>query len=129
MSAEKKIEPHISRRAFVQRAALAAATATCLPGDLMAKTAAPRPSEDASAQEAKLSLESQAEAEAKFQAILRKYGHRLSDAQKMDVWRLVTEGQKPLEDMRAFPLDNSDQPGNVLKLYPDAVAVRRAPSR
>jgi hypothetical protein len=26
--------------------------------------------------------------------------------------------------MRKFPLDNGDQPGNVLKLYPDATAMR-----
>jgi hypothetical protein len=124
-----KNESQISRRDFARSAALAAATAACLPSELIAKPAAARPSEDAPAQEPKLSPESQAEAEAKFQAILRKYGHRLSDAQKADIRRLVTEGQKPLEDMRAFPLDNSDQPGNVLKLYPDAVSVPRAPSR
>lgn len=129
MPTNKKNESQISRRDFARRAALAAATAACLPRELMANPLASLPSQDAPAQEPKLSLESQAEVEAKFQAILRKYGNRLSDAQKADIRRLVTEGQKPLDEMRAFPLDNSDQPGNVLKVYPDAASVRRAPSR
>jgi hypothetical protein len=79
--------------------------------------------------EEKLSPESQAEADAKIQALFRKYGDRLSEAQKADIRRLLTEGQKPLELMRKFPLENADQPGNVLKLYPDATAMRETPSR
>jgi hypothetical protein len=67
--------------------------------------------------------------DAKIQAVFRKYSDRLSEAQKADIRRLLTEGQKPLELIRKYPLDNADQPGNVLKLYPDAPAVRDTTSR
>jgi hypothetical protein len=118
----------ISRRDFARQAALAAATAACLPGELLARphgTLSPPLQET----EKKPSPETAAEADAKMEALLRKYGARFSEAQKKDLRRLVIEGQKPLEAMRAFSLDNSDQPGNVLKLYPDPSAPRRAPSR
>lgn len=118
----------ISRRDFARQAALAAATAACLSGELLARPlgSLPPPPQEA---EKKPSPETQAEADAKMQALLRKYGARFSEAQKKDFQRLVIEGQKPLEALRAFSLDNSDQPGNVLKLYPDPSAPRRARSR
>jgi len=120
MHEENKKSSRISRREFALQAALGTATAACLPGDLL--LARPLISQPESAQEIKLSPASQAEVDAKIQAILRKYGDRLSEAQKADIHRLVTESQAPLEKMRAFPLDNSDQPGNVFKIYPDAAA-------
>jgi hypothetical protein len=102
---------------------VAAATAACLPAELLA--APPLlPPPAAQQTEEKLSPENQAEVDAKIQALFRKYGDRLSEAQKADVRRLLTEGQKPLELMRKFPLENADQPGNVLRLYPDAVAMQ-----
>jgi hypothetical protein len=128
MKTEKTSAPGISRRDFARRAAMAAATAACLPGELLAAPPLPAPPPPQQAGE-KLSLESQAEADAKIQVLFRKYGDRLSEAQKADIRRLLTEGQKPLELMRKFPLDNADQPGNVLKLYPDATAMRDIPSR
>jgi len=116
----------ITRRAFARGAALAA-TAACLPNHLLGGTqpAVPRPQQPG---DEKLSPEGQAEADAKIQTIFRKYGDRLSEAQKADIRRLVTEGQKPLETMRKFALENGDQPGNVLRLYPDAAAARDASS-
>jgi hypothetical protein len=128
MKNEKTCAPGISRRDFTRRAAMAAATAACLPADLLAASPLPAPPARQQPDE-KLFPESQAEADAKIQAIFRKYGDRLSEAQKADVRRLLTEGQKPLELMRKFPLDNADQPGNFLKLYPDATAMRETPSR
>ncbi|MGH9714319.1 MAG: twin-arginine translocation signal domain-containing protein [Candidatus Acidiferrales bacterium] len=119
MSNEENKATAISRRDFARRAAIAAATAACLPGELLASHPAAPASPPPQQAEEKLSAESQAEVDAKIQAIFRKYGDRLSDAQKADIRRLVTESQKPLEIMRKFPLDNADQPGNVLKLYPD----------
>jgi hypothetical protein len=129
MPEAERTDSTISRRDFARRAALAAATAACWPGDLLARTGAPPELQEAPAQPKKLSPESQAEVDMKIQAIFRKYGNRLSDTQKVDIHRLVIEGQEPLEKMRAFPLDNSDEPGNVLKLYPDATAARTTPSR
>jgi hypothetical protein len=126
---EDKSKPsRISRRDFARRAALAAASAACLPSQLLAEPAVAPPAPPQQAEE-KLSPESQAEVDAKIQAIFRKYGSRFSDDQKTDIRRLVAEGQKPLDAMRKFPLDNSDQPANVLKLYPEATAGRRGPSR
>jgi hypothetical protein len=102
----------LSRRDFARRTALAAATAAAMPGTLLATA-------NEGKRGGKATLENQAEIDSKIQAIFHRYGDRLSDAQKADIRRLVREGQKPLEAMRAFPLDNADQPGNVLKLYPD----------
>ncbi len=113
-------ERDISRRDFTRRAALATAAMVALPSELLptpvagAVQAALPPMD-----EPKLSPESQAEADAKIQAIFHKYGNRLSDEQKADIRRLVREGQKPLEALRAYKLDNSDQPATILRLYPD----------
>jgi len=122
----------ISRREFGRRAALGAAATALVPGHALgdvADAAAAKGVVRAAAgaqQDAKLSAESQAEIEEKVTAILRKYGSRLKDAQKKDIRRIVTEGQKPLETMRAFALDNADQPANVMRIYPDAGAVKAA---
>ena len=109
----------ISRREFARSGAFAAASAACLPATLLpnaaAQSSAPTPASTAA-----LSADSQQEVDVKVAAILRKYGQLLTNEEKLDIRRLVTEGQKPLEILRSFSLDNSDQPGNVLKLYPDA---------
>jgi hypothetical protein len=119
--AKEKGDRRISRREFARGGALAAASAA-LPA--MAGSAAQVP-----APEPTLTTTSQAEVDAKVSAAIRKYGNLLSDEEKLDVRRLLTEGQKPLDAMRAFRLDNSDQPANVLKLYPEAPVPAPAPSR
>lgn len=53
----------------------------------------------------------------KVKEIFRKYGDRLSDAQKADIRKVMAETQEGLEKMRSFALDNGDQPAMVLKLY------------
>ena len=65
----------------------------------------------------KLSPSGKAEVEMKFASIIRKYGARLNDEQKTDIRRQLAEGQDGLEKMRAFVLDNSDQPATVFQLY------------
>jgi hypothetical protein len=116
--------PKISRREFTRRAGMAAASAVCLSEAIAARpsTLGPQPLQQTAT---KLSPESQAEADEKVQAIFRKYGARLSENQKDEIRRLVTEGQKPLDAMRKFPLENSDQPANVMKLFPDTPPVQR----
>jgi hypothetical protein len=114
----------ISRREFARRAALAAASSAALPAALFSRPGIPQATEPSAVPQqptegSKLSPASQAEVEAKIQAIFRKYGGRLTEEQKADVKRLVTEGQKPLESLRAFPLLNADEPATVLKLYPE----------
>ena len=131
--AQKKISREfskgISRRDFARRAALAAATTAMIPSDLLAQREAPATPAPQQAQGPKLSPESRAEVEAKIQAIVRKYGQRLSEEQKADVRRLVAEGQKSLETLRAFPLDNSHAPATVFELYPKARPIESRPAR
>jgi hypothetical protein len=118
--AKETEQPHsrtFSRRTFTRGAALAAAAAA-LPADLLSQTQLPPATttpEKPAEQTPKLSAESQAEAEAKIQNILRKYGSRLSDAEKADLRKLVLSAQEPLEKLRAFPLENWDEPALVLR--------------
>jgi carboxylesterase type B len=57
------------------------------------------------------------EAEAHFQAIIKKYGSRLSEDQRADIKRLIGQAQKTSDALRAFPLDNSDEPAAVFRIY------------
>jgi len=70
----------------------------------------------------KLTAEAQAEVEAKVAEIFRRYGAKLNEAQKAEVRRLVGEAQAPLDALRAFPLENSDEPAAIFRLV-------RVPSR
>lgn len=119
----------ISRREFARRAVLATASAAALPAGLLdaapdlprgakidsrnnfesgqGKLQGPPPASNVSANEI--------EVENKFESILSQYGSRFSEEQKADIRRLVGEMQKPLDRLRAFSLDNSDQPATVLK--------------
>jgi hypothetical protein len=66
---------------------------------------------------AKLSASAQAEVEMKVASIFRKYGERLSDEQKADIRRIMAESQEGLEKMRAFKLENNDQPADAFRAY------------
>ena len=107
----------LSRREFARRAALGtAATSTMLLSlpDLAAAGPTALPTQipdDAS----KLSPQSQAEAEARYQAILVQYPDRFSDVQKTDLKRLCFALQPQLDRLRAWPIANSDQPALYLK--------------
>jgi type IV pilus biogenesis protein CpaD/CtpE len=104
----------ITRRSFTVGAAVAA-TATLLPGNLAGQsTATPQAQPDAMT---KLSPGARAEVEMKVKEIFRKYGDRLSDAQKADIRKVMAETQDGLEKMRSFALGNGDQPATVFKLY------------
>lgn len=126
----------ISRRDFARGATAAAAAIAAIPSGMLgtaalaaphgtAQTALPQqpPSETP-----KLSPEAMAEVEAKIAEIMRRYGSRLDDAQKADIRRLVHEGQAPLEALRAFPLDNSDEPATILHLPGAASPPRHSPA-
>jgi hypothetical protein len=114
----------IGRRRFALGAAAAATTAllpgNILPGDLLAQTA---PGAEKSLEEktraamAKLSASAQAEVEMKVASIFRKYGDRLSDEQKADIRRIMAESQEGLEKMRAFKLENGDQPADAFRAF------------
>jgi hypothetical protein len=66
-------------------------------------------------QVAKLSPESQAELEARIEAINKQYGKRLSKEQQTDIRRLCILAQPPLERLRTYAKDNGDSPALYLK--------------
>src|SRR5262245_31442772 len=108
----------ISRREFARRAAIASAVASIAPvmagspqAALSANSAVPPAGVDVDAPAAppqqpantpKLSPESQAEAEARFQSILSQYGKRFSEEQKAELRRLCFVAQPPLDRLRAY---------------------------
>ena len=120
----------LGRRQFALGAAAAATTAliskgNALPIDAMAQAAAgsaaslePQSLEaKTKTAMAKLSPGAQAEVEMKAASIFRKYGDRLSDEQKADIRRIMAESQEGLEKMRAFKLENGDQPADAFRAY------------
>ena len=114
----------ITRRSFATGAAVAAAAALLSPAEALAQSQPPKAdtplAQKAQAALAKLGARSRAEVEMKVNEIYRKYGDRLSEEQKTDILRIMAEGQPPLEKMRAFVLQNGDQPATVLQLLPTA---------
>lgn len=112
----------ISRRQFARDAALAGATAALLPSTALAQPqqAAPAPAQlppSAASDFAKLPPASQAEVEAKYQAVVNRYGRRFTGEQKTEVRRQLIGAQKALDALRAFPLENSDAPVTVFRPY------------
>jgi hypothetical protein len=111
----KSNQTAISRRKFTLGAAFAA-TAVLLPGsETLAESPAPTQSQQDAM--AKLSPGARAEVEAKLKELFRKYGNRLSDAQKTDIRKVMAETQDGLEKMRSFALTNGDQPACVFQQY------------
>lgn len=100
-----------SRREFARRAAIASA-ATLLPANL--PVSAPLPPQQPS-KLPPLSPESQAEADARTQLAFAQYGSRLSAEQKSELARLSAGLQRQLDSLRAFPVDNGDDPALYLK--------------
>ena len=132
----------LTRREFARSAAAAAAAIAALPASPLycatgaaaeidppqstPSAAAPPLPQDTPSQHPKLSAEALAEAEAKTTEILRRYGAKLTDEQKAEVRRLVQLAQAPIETLRRFPLENSDEPATILR-FASASAARRAP--
>ncbi len=113
----------ITRRSFATGAAMPATGGLINPAEALTQgTPQSQPpkadtplAQKAQAALAKLGPQSRAEVEMKVNEINRKYGDRLNDEQKTDILRILAEGQPPLEKMRAFVLQNSDQPATVLQ--------------
>ncbi len=114
-----------SRREFARRAALGAATAAVLPlreivpanvesepplAQAAAKTSPQNPTGAP-----RLSPQSQAEADFRFQAILNQYPDRFSEAQKTDLRRLCVLLQAPLDRIRTYAISNGNLPALYLK--------------
>ena len=108
----------MTRRRFALGAAVAATTVFLPGGEAAAQTEPPKtgaPPVRPGSSSSKLSPEAQAEVEMKVREIFRKYGKRLNDEQRADIRKVMAETQSGLEKMRAFALENSDQPATVVK--------------
>jgi hypothetical protein len=111
-----KKQSAISRREFARRAAMVSAAASLAPANLLnAEPPASPPQAQQPPTVPKLSPQSQAEVDSRIQTILTQYGSRLSDTQKIDIRRLATEAQPPLDRLRAYPTENGDGPALYLK--------------
>ena len=97
--------PKVSRRAFARDAFVAATAAADLPNALAQAPSPPAPAPPVP------------EVEARIQWIFTKYGARLDDAQRADIRRILSGGQKDVEAMRAWPLDNSVAPATPFRIW------------
>jgi hypothetical protein len=106
----------VSRRDFAVSAALATAAIAAVPTHLLAQEkSAAEAAKPESPQPPKLSAASQAEVEARYTELLRKYGSRLSEEQKKDVHKSLVSQQQGLDLILALPLNNWDEPATVFK--------------
>jgi hypothetical protein len=113
---DSKSGTKISRRDFAVSAALASAAIAAVPTGMLAQEkGAAEAAKPEAPQPPKLSPASQAEVEERYAAILRKYGSRLSDEQKKDVHKSLISQQQGLDQIRAFQLENWDEPATVFK--------------
>ncbi len=109
----------LDRRQFTVGAAAAVTTALLHPGEALAQESGSVADLDKKTREAmaKLSPAGRAEVEMKEASIFRKYGDRLGDEQKADIRRIMAESQDGLEKMRAFALENGDQPADAFHAW------------
>ena len=108
----------LSRRDFALRiatiAAAAVATSAALVAEPPQKPAAPAKPAAAPAQgPPPLSEADQAEVNANYDAIMARYGTRLSEAQKKQVRQQLEFAERGLGPLRAFPLVNGDEPATM----------------
>ena len=113
MNGKKK--SRITRREFARRAAIVSAATLVPPGNLPLHAAIPEPLPPQSSDVPKLSAESQAEANARYETILSLYRSRFSDTQTADLYRLCLLAQPSLDHLRAYPVQNGDGPALYLK--------------
>lgn len=117
---EKRMQKFLlDRRQFALGAAAAVTTALIHPGEAIAQESGSVAELDKKTREAmaKLTPSGRAEVEMKVASIFRKYGERLSDEQKADIRRIMAESQDGLEKLRAFALQNGDQPADAFHAW------------
>jgi hypothetical protein len=108
----KPTNTDISRREFAKRAALAGAAATFTAGEVFSQTpspVAPPPNPP------DLPPRSKSEADLRVQTILAVYAGRFSDSQVADLRKISASTQSSLERLRAYQVENSNEPGLYLK--------------
>lgn len=116
VAANRTMKPNrhsISRREFATRAALGAVAAATT--NSLSPPAAASDGSQLPANAAKLSAQSQSEAQGRYQAILAQYPDRFSETQKADLRRLCWALQVQLDALRQWPVANSDAPALYLK--------------
>ena len=121
MSTDQKSQ---SRREFARRAALLSLAAP-IAAPLAAATPLPAagaslPTDDQQLPKLppgfpKLSDQSRAEVEARYDSIVRQYSGRFNDQQKAELRRLSFLAQPALDNLRAYPIPNGDSPALYLK--------------
>ena len=114
----KPTDAALSRREFARRAALGTAAVATGSADWSTPASNLSPAganPQTTAGSAKLSPQSAAEAEARYQTILQRYGDRFSDAQKADIKQVCLGIQENLDKVRAYSLSNGDQPALYIK--------------
>jgi hypothetical protein len=111
----------ISRRDFGRNTTLAALSALLVPGKHPAsaahssRTLSTSAKQDATKKESDFSPESQAEIDARIQAIFGKYGSRFTDDEKDQLRVFVADFQRSLDRLRSYPLANSDEPVSFVR--------------
>jgi len=57
------------------------------------------------------------EAQRQYDAIMESHAKQLSDVEKADIRRLLIAGVKGVEPLRAFPLQNADEPATMFRVW------------
>jgi hypothetical protein len=119
----------LSRRDFALHVATIAAAAVAAPAALVAepgqkagahtKTASATPREGPPP----LPPVEQAEVDAKYDAMIARYGSRLTDEQKTQARESLEFMQRGLEPLRAFPLENGDEPAEMYGALPSGAGM------
>ena len=102
----------ISRRSFGRRAVRAGLATSLSPSALVSQGRGNQPP---------LPPQDQAEVDAKFSDMVRKYGDRLTEDQKMRARGVLARHQRMLMHIREFPLENGDAAATELYLYPQGI--------
>ena len=120
-------KPTVSRRRFGRNAVLAGAFTFSSAGLLAGEKRTPG---SGSTAPDSLGLESERaqEVEAKLSNIIRKYGDRLSFAQREHLRRILAYNEKMLASVWSFSLQNGDPPASVLRIsFSDRSARHESP--
>jgi len=102
----------MTRREFAKRAAFAGAAATFVPTEVLPQAPAPAPPPSSSPE---LPPASKSEADSRVQTILALYASRFSESQIADLRKISASTQLSLDRLRAYKIENSNEPALYLK--------------
>jgi hypothetical protein len=120
----------LSRRDFARQVATIAAAAVAAPAALVAEPeqkagahTAPAAAEPPREGHPPLPPADRAEVAAKYDAMIARYGSRLTDEQKTQARQALEFMQRALEPLRAFPLENGDEPAEMYGALPSGAGA------